>query len=348
MLVGPQGRNRSVATRQMINALNQIVTNMGAAQQGKRYQPDNKKSGRKRKRDGNGNGPARKISALGGKQITKKKKAKKSSGNKKSLADRVKVLEQNKPHTATYDYREVKGGQVTAAIRQAGYTTVTVGDSVAIESSLDTLKYLNDAGAVINVNIQDLAVRNEVRIVDFFAKIRLRNNFEVSAKIDVYGCVCKDTTSLLPLTCMINDDANVGITDADTNIMIYPSDFALFRNKWKIVTHQKFNLRSGDTAEMSYSIPHRDHDAELRDVTNDYQKGDFVWFVRAQGGISHDLTATSSVGTADPKVDIVCHTKWKVKYPSQANFYFIETVNNLSTQGNGAIQAGPQLDPQYT
>lgn len=347
MLVGPRGDNRRVATRQLVNAVAQLVSDAGALAQGSKANAGPPKSKKRKRSEKSGKASGKKIGAYG-KNVVKKKKTKKSSKGKKSLGERVKALEQQKPHTATYDYRISAQSQAACTVSKCAYRSMFVADSAAIEASLDTLKYLNDAGAVVNVNVQNLDVRNEVRIVDLYSKIRLRNNFEISARVDVYGLVCKEATSLSPFNCIDNDDVNVGITDAPTNLLIYPSDFALFRQKYRIAAHEKFNLRSGDTAEVVYANPHRDYDAELRDVTQIYQKGDFVWFIRVQGGISHDASVATSIGTGDATIDINTFTKWKVKYPSQANFYFIETTDGLSNQGNGAVQAGPQLDPTYT
>lgn len=305
----------------------------------------------KRQKKGNGNNQKVVATKRGARTGVTHGVTKKTGGGKRkkpTLKKRVAILEKNMPKEATYEYRWIRNGQLNGVVAAATYDTFVMYDSAAIEASIDALKYVNDAGAVINVDTTALGIRSEIQLKDFYSKIVLRNNFQLSAHVDVYGCVCIKPTASPPLTTMTDDDGNVGITNAESNIHTYPSDFKLFRQHWKIAKHAKVNLRSGDSAEVVYSRKYRKYDPELHDVSNTYEVGDFVWFLRTVGGVSHDATATTSVGTADPTIDVVINTKWKVKYPSDLPFHYIETLTTLSTQGNGAVQAGATVNPALT
>lgn len=267
---------------------------------------------------------------------------------KETLKDRVRALEKVKPKLATYDYRNTDAQSVTCVANQCAYEFVPGVDSALIESATDAVPYI-DRGttpAIDSINLNDQTYRHNMDIRDIYSLLWLRNNNEQAGQVDVYCYVCRDANASTPIAWMTGQDDTLGISNADTNILTYPSDFSQVSKHWKLDKHSKVVLKSGDEFQMVYSRNARKYDPKEKDVNGvSYQIGDQCWVVRVQGSVSHGASAKQNVGTGVPTIDIITKRKIKLRYQAETPFYFIETVNSLDSQTGGAETAGPTVDP---
>lgn len=276
------------------------------------------------------------------------KRYKRSPSKKKSLRSRVVALEKTKPKLATYDYRNLDGSYISGVENQVFYKTQQSVGYALLEVASDSIPFIDRGAtpAIDDVDLTDQTIAHPMDFRDLYSKIEFKNNNELTAVLDVYSLVVKDSTSITPESAMTSQDATYGITDADTNLLIYPTDFPMFQEHFKIVKHAKVVLKCGDTFKMTWNLRRRLYDPKHVDSNPaTYHKGDHIWFMRIVGHITHGITDLTKVGSGDPQVDYHILRKVKLKYTAETPFHKIETLNSLDTMTGGAEEAGPAADP---
>lgn len=278
----------------------------------------------------------------------RKRKRVSRASKKRSLKKRVRALERMSKNIAVHDYRYTDSIQVTHNNNECAYGIINGCTAQSIEESIDNLTFIDRAAtpALDSIDLRTLGRHHDVNVADIFCSVVLRNNAVIPCIVDIYTLIAKDDTGYTPLTAMTQDDANYNVTDSNVNIQTYPSDFALFNRKYKIVKHARSQLNGGDEMKMVYSRKLRKYDPEVNDEINTYNAGDQFFFIRTMGVVAHDATTTTSVGRGDGGVDVVFQRKWKIKYPSDAKFKTIEPVNQLDTMAVNAEVSGPNVVDQ--
>lgn len=282
-----------------------------------------------------------------GKNIVMKKKRKRKS--KKTLASRVAHLEKTNVF-ATYERRKLDDAQLACSANQCAYgisTTVPWFGISNINNSVDSLIYYDrTAGTTGEVNLDitnaNTAVSNALR-VNVYSKVMIANNHSIPCDVDMYLLKAKIWTDDRPQDSITAGETMLGVSNASTNILTYPSDFKTFNDTYSILKHHKVHLTAGDHAEMIHNESTMwDHNKmeDLAAATGaTYMKGSLWWFFRIQGIVSHDQTTTTNIGFSDATIDIIEKSKYYIRYPSDAKFHKIETGNSLGSLTVPVIQA---------
>lgn len=274
------------------------------------------------------------------------KRSKKGSRSKKSLKARVSKLEKYGPKNACHDFRRLDSNYVANASNSAAYRVMSAYNASIREAAIDSLKYI-DRGATPasdNISLVDPTYKTDIHFANFYSKFCVRNNNSIPAVVDIYCFRAKDDTSLTPVDCMTATDATYGITNADINVLTYPSDFDLVKRQWSMVKHARLTLQAGDETFMVHTFKNDLYNPEMKDtLSTTYIKGDIIWVCRCQGIIAHDATTEENIGYADAQVDLVNYMKFLVKYPSDSVVHNIETSVNLDSL-TVPEAAGPSVD----
>lgn len=280
-----------------------------------------------------------------------KPKRKRSRKGKRSLKQRLVALEKSQQKWATHELRHMSGAQLTFGSSVANYVAIGCFNSSHIETAMDNLAYLDRSAtpALDTINLLTSGYgAQDIKVKDLYGRMTVRNNNEVDAIVDIYMCQAKSDDSEDPLQVQTSDDANyqaVGLTlNAQTDVMLFPTDFSYFKKMWKIVGHTKGHLRSGDELHLTYTQKERTYDPSHKDInTESFQRGDTVWLIRAQGVVGHSALVEEDICLTDGSLDYVNYRKHTIKYKSDAAFHKIETVNQLATPTD-AEAAGPAVD----
>lgn len=278
---------------------------------------------------------------------TKKKRKRKTGivGDLKVLKKKVNELSRDQV-VSYYHYRDINPGQVTGTVNLATYHVITLFDKTRIGQMCDDLPFMDRAAtpATDTIDPTTQTLENEVHFDSMYAKLRLVNNFEIPATFDIYLCKFKIDTSSTPLATLTSGDADVGITDADTNVLTFPSDFKEFQKTFHIVKHAKFVLKAGDEFVFTHQRKNYRYDRLLANQSGtSYNKGDEHILIRHEGAVAHDTTTSSLVGLGDGGCDYVLKRKAVIRYQGDLNFRKIETVNNLGAISTAEV-AGPAID----
>lgn len=274
------------------------------------------------------------------------KKKRKGRAKSRTLKKRVAALERYGPKLANHDYRRMDVNYVANSVNSCAYRIMSCYNASIRQAAIDDLPYIDRGAtpALDSLDLTNLGVKADISFRDIYIKLTVRNNNSIASRVDVYLCRAKMDSSFTPITALTTADAKYGITNADTNVMTFPSDFDIFKTHFKIVKHVKHVLQAGDELIQTYSQKSDKYDPEyVDDVSETYIKGDLIWLIRIQGILSHDVTTEENVGLSDGQVDLLNTMKMKVRYPSDAPFKKIETNVNLDTLTD-AQAAGPVVD----
>lgn len=279
---------------------------------------------------------------------TSSRKKRRRTRTKKSLKSRISALEKTKPKLATLMYRNIDASVVTALANQAGYAVVSGITAALLESATTSVKYIdrNTTPAPDVINLNDQTYAHDMDFRKLYHKIEMRNNNEVTIHVDIYNFVVKDASDSNPLEIMQSQSGSYNVSSVETQIQLYPGHFPEVSNFFTLVKHDKAVLAPGDEFSMTWSRNRRIYDPKEKDSNADtYQKGDQFYLIRVRGGMSHDQTTTTSVGTANCQLDVISNRKVDLHYTAETPFKYFNLVNSLDTQAVGPEQAGPTVDP---
>lgn len=274
------------------------------------------------------------------------KKNRRAHHTKATMKQRLNKLEKYGIQLARYKARDTIYFQINNAVNVCAYTEKGSIDSVFIETRIDSLPYINTAdSAIVNINLTASGISNDVTIENCYSKLLVKNNWHLPSEVSVYWFQCVDNTSTLPVAYMLADDANFGITDADTNYQIWPSDFPALRKTWKILKVDKAVLNAGDELQSVHLRPRFKYNPETKDaLLVTYLKGDVWCVIRTQGVLCHDVTTTTEIGLCETRLDCSLSKRMDVRYSSDAKFTKFETSEFSGTLAAGGETAGPQVE----
>lgn len=276
----------------------------------------------------------------------KTKKSQKSKINK--LSSRLKKLEKYGVQLAKRLVRANEYGQCKHDPNGAAYDAYGMWQPSTWEAHIDDLRFIDRGAtpAIDDINLQNQTIGHDIHFINIVLTNVCRNNGQIPVNCATYWYRSKVDTSTSPLAHMTSMDDQMGITDANVNFNIYPTDFkANISKQWKLLKVAKATLNGGDELKSSVAIKHFQQNPKYNDIfSSTYSKGSVVVLVRTSGVIAHDATTTTEVGTGDGGVDIQHRLVYTIVYPSDANFRDIQTVNGGGTFGAAPEVVGPNVD----
>lgn len=280
----------------------------------------------------------------------RKRRYKKSSVKK--LTSKVsKLKKQVESNMSTYIKKErfyrdclvANDGECNYTLKSFNYTT-------GLDAAIDAVKYFDPSvpGTLINVDMSVPTFQQQILFEKNYAKMLVRNNYSVPARVTLYLLHNKFDTSITPTTSISNsltDMSNATITDS----MVYPTDCHDFNDTWRIAKSKTDTLQVGGELSLSYASPSFKYDISLVDShTSVYQKHFHacVLMVRVEGVPSHGQT--SGVSQAKAGVDVFFDMIHRVKYPGGADLKYLEIVNSPDAiTGNDVVSEWQHEQAQY-
>jgi hypothetical protein len=297
--------------------------------------------GSKSKRPRTKRSTAVKENATSGKSRTltkKKKRRRRENIGNKALSRKIKTLErrQKKAHKLS---RFLDSAQLLNLNNRCAYDSMNAATSSQIDAVVARLGIVDPATGNYTQLSQDQTRSIHFNVKTIYTKIDIANNHNIPCQVDVYVCKCKVNTNESPETSMINNDEDISMSGATgtaqneqaaTNVITYPTDYPVFRQKWKIINHEKTMLQAGDSIKVAYNEKNRDHNPELIEAAGTvFIRNDIVYLIRVQGVVCHDKTATANVGLGDGGIDMVMYRKYLLEYDGLGALEDADTLNNL-------------------
>jgi len=259
------------------------------------------------------------MSGLGGQPKVKVVKKGRVVRAPKSIKDRVKKLE--KKAKENFHYHCFKGSsnvRLTSAVNQCNYSFTALYSSAEFELMLGSLPYYNTAAPGTNVQTDTTLVSyNQKFKFDVYCKAVMRNNYLYPLDMDCYIITPRTDTTNTAIVDMQNSktqqqDPSIYLYN---NVDMFPTDYDIFTQKWKIVKHCKGRLQSGDEMTMPYAEPYT-YDPKANDNNiGTYKPGHKYLMMRIQGVTCHD-SVTNNIGLSPSAIDCLIYRKFNIKYPS--------------------------------
>lgn len=241
-------------------------------------------------------------------------------------------------------------GELIVRIRDNSRTTATVnGQAVSdilgwstttIESVLANCKFFNPAapGTLTTADLSTGTYQRDIHFASSYSRLRVRNNYQVPARVSLYCCLVKDDTNLSPRTTWGNGMSDISsLTYNDP--MTFPSDSHQFGDMYKIESSSKKVLNPGQELTLSYSAPKFIYDPSLVDNHNLAYLKQYKchgYLVVVEGVMGHDTTANEQ-GNLEAAVDIEIYRNFKVHYSAGAQIRLLHTSDGFDTFTNGGV-----------
>lgn len=288
------------------------------------------------------------AAALAWKGLKKKNKSRKmnKSSAQKIVREQKKMKRQvrNLKRATESDmgllvYRQLEVDALLATIAQQGTLSWAGASTTEIEAALAQLRYYDPAApsALVTADGTTGSYLKKFLFTKCYAKLSLRNNYQLPCHATVYVCVPRTDTSITPLTAWSN-----GLSDASngsvTNITIYPSDSVQFGELWRVEKTQKKLIQPGDEMVCSYGIKPFTYDPSLTDSHNfTFQNGQsFVFLVAIRGIPGHDTSADEQSFSA-AGVERVIERTYNIKYAAGADIRYTYVTETQATITNGLV-----------
>lgn len=238
-------------------------------------------------------------------------------------------------------YRNRSTGSLTCSARvQNGLNLATFHQSY-YEGVLQQLRYYDPTtpSTLVTADGATGSFSKDFCFTSNYAKLTLRNNYQVPVEISIYNCQCKTDTSIDPFTAWSNglaDTCNVSYS----NDLTYPTDSDQIVSLWNILKTTKKQLEPGESLVITHSVDKFDYDPAVADSQIEtYRKEHkgFAFMIAITGVLGHDTSAaerTRLPAGVDYELDRVS----KVKYDAGANIKYIYCVDNsASSFTNGGV-----------
>ncbi len=224
---------------------------------------------------------------------------------------------------ATHTTRTSVTGRVVSADSTVGYSQADAFTPALIEQSLIGLRYfdpsnpatLTDATGTTGTYLRQFGIHS------MYAKLVVRNNYRVPAKVTIYTLKPKVDTGIAPQTAFTNGLADQNAPAGNSTMMFY-TDSRQFNDLWIIEKSKSFELTPGHERTAVVSSKSFDYDPSVTDSHNlTYQRGfnTRVFVIRVEGVLTHDSTVTTEQGKAPAICDWSVETKIVVKYDAGIN-----------------------------
>lgn len=268
------------------------------------------------------------------------KKIRKSMPLNKLKSQVRELQKQSKSDQGELIYRARDNLRVTAAVNSQAAGDVLGYSAVTLESVLANCKFFNPSvpGTLTTADLSSGTFQRDIHFKRAMSKIIVRNNYQVPARVRLYGCVAKEDTGITPRTTWVNGLADIG-SAVYTDAMTYPSDSRQFTDIYKVAVSLRKTLEPGQECELSYSSKEFDYDPSLYDSHNLAYLSEYGchgWIIIVEGVMGHD-TAADEQGALQAAVDVAIYRNFKVLYPAGANLRLLATSDGFSTFTNGGV-----------
>ena len=282
------------------------------------------------------------YNARGGtKHVATKKRRRR---RKTTLRKRVRNLEMKDPN-AVRTYRSVGALQFSCSPNQCAYASAQLWTSTEKEAAFVSLDFMDRAATpaqdVISPTLTTLS--NKILFKNTYLKCTMANNGAIPCNVTAYWVQTKVNTNDNPKQAMTEVDDEVGITDVDTNILVFPTDLPQFSRIYKILKTEKACLRAGDQMVSKYVKKNDKYDHLSHNQHGlSYDRGDIFCMLRCEGVLSHDKTNVTNVGSSEGTIDYEVYISTKMVYPSDFKFKTVTVNNAYQTVADPVVQ-GPNV-----
>lgn len=245
---------------------------------------------------------------------------------------------------STRTYRQRDTNQVLAASnsKASRQITFTVGQ---LETAISTLRYYSESTGAYVTQSPTGTASHDIRIHSLYDRVLARNNFTIPCYVEMYLCVPKRDTSILPVTAFTNGMTDQGNPNPDSPLL-YLTDSDQFNDIWSIKSSSKKIVMPGNSVKLTYTSKPFDYNSSLFDShALDYQSAfkSHVFVIRVTGIVGHGGSTTTTVAVTQSGLDIIRDMTVVVKYDGGGPAVNdIAVVDNSDTfGGNGTITEQP-------
>lgn len=257
------------------------------------------------------------------------------------LTKQVKNLQiMSKSDQGELIYRSRQESRCLASVNTQGVIELDGWQASTLEGVLANCKFFNPSvpGTLTTADLSSGTYQREIHFNKAYTRMRLRNNYQVPARVSVYCCVVKDDTNITARTAWGN-----GLTDISSltynSPMTYPTDSSQFLDMWKIQSHTKKLLSPGAECIISYNAPKFMYDPSLYDSHNlNYLKAYkcHIYMVVVEGVLGHDTSADER-GNIQAGVDVELQRNFIVNYAAGAQIRLLVTSDSFDSFTNGGV-----------
>lgn len=272
----------------------------------------------------------------------------KAKRTKKSLKSRLIALERNGPKNSVYQCRVRGFAQAAHAVNQCLYIEEDMWYPPLYESKMDALPFLDRASATAteDISLVDRGLEQRIRFSDIYMSVKCKNAGEIPVKVSIYWYRCVGHTGTSPKGMLEAGDEEIGITNADVNMLVYPSDIKAINASWKPLGCRKAVLQAGDILKSVETRKSEVYDPEVRDSLSNpgFVKGSIVAMIRVEGVLCHGVTTPTQVGNGDGVIDVQFDRNFNIHYQSDAAFRKIEIDHGGADLDGGGSVAGATVE----
>lgn len=256
-----------------------------------------------------------------------------------------------KADRSTHTFKKIYSADLDSAVGLCNHTYFGPNRVSELEVAIANLRYYDPAtpGTLLTASGATGTFSRDIHIKNTWSKLRIRNNYQVPARVKVYLCIAKHDTNDHPITTY-----QAGITDQvisggnATTPAIYLNDIEVVKEDWKIDCVMDKVLMPGRERSVSHSTGAFEYDPAHTDTDSTaYQKRykAFTWVVRTEGVCGHDTVADEQTLLAS-SLDIEAFFKVDIIYDAGINLndiYVTDTRGTTFTTG-GVVSSMPVAD----
>lgn len=239
-----------------------------------------------------------------------------------------KDLETN---TGTHTFRTYNVGKLSAGQNASIAVDADINSIDRLEDAIAGLRYYDPGtpGTLLVAPGATGTFHKEFRFTKTYAKLTVRNNYQVPCSVTLYTYKVRVDTNINPFVAFTDGLADVGSPSA-TGINVHPSDSPILRDLYILVKSKKAFLQPGQAASLVYSVPSFMYNPSLSDEHADTWQvpyGGASFLIRLQGILGHDSVVTTEQATLPAAIDFSIEKTFIIRYPAGAD---IKTVANAS------------------
>lgn len=234
----------------------------------------------------------------------------------------------------------------SAAGNNYGVFTGIALDMSIFQESCQYLKYYNPStpGTLTVADFETGTFDRRVLFKSVYFSMTARNNYQTDAKVRIYLCTPKQSSSISPTTAWQNGIDSNGDASLTSYLQVgqFPMEYTDFRDTWTAKLHASATLAPGQSLSASHSVQNVEFDPSAYDQhTALYQAKykNFLLMAVVEGTVAHDSAVAGEQGLCQAGVDIAMTRVSKVQYDAGINTKFIKVSNNYDTFTNGAVQS---------
>lgn len=225
--------------------------------------------------------------------------------------------------------------------RQVNHDSLnTINRCTSLEGAMSLFRYYNPStpGTLTTANASTGTYTRIVNVDSVSAKLTVRNNYIVPAKIKVYLCTVRKDTNIDPVDWYSKGVADEAFTasgaNSTSNPQLYLTDIRQLTEMWDIKLLKSAILQSGHQVTVSNAVGGIRYDPALYDEhALDFLKSNkaFVFVVRVEGVLGHDATVSGEYLTLKAQVDCLLDVKFVFRYEANTTLRDISTYDGSTT-----------------